>query len=324
MSLVLSVALVTACNIKDDTPRFNQLDRLRVLGVRAEPADLVVGESATLSALVYAPGDPDIHYEWSWCPARSGPEEAFTCAIAEPQLIEIWDALEPGFDLPPYDLGTGETAQVWHVFPEEVAFGICEALMADEGSDRGAVLSCLKGLELSVRLRVVAGDDAVVAIKTVRLQVGKPEPGERNHNPDPSGELQVRRSGDLAEVKPDAPLLFDQTYDLRAGFEPEQAEHFTPDKTRGGTPPEPRRETLIMTWFVTMGTTTMEGDGPKFGEGGRTSFVDGSMQFQDVLENAWQLPFEDPRDEARLYLVLRDERGGMGWVEHRFDVQEAP
>jgi hypothetical protein len=71
-----------------------------------------------------------------------------------------------------------------------------------------------------------------------------------------------------------------------------------------------------------MGTTRVEGEGGggPFEGGDRTSFVDGG-EFKDLLEKPWELPFEDARDEARVYLVLRDERGGMGWVEHRFAVE---
>ena len=75
-----------ACTIRDDSVRENQLESLRVLGIASSPADLSIGETATLSTLVYAPENQPPSYSWSWCPARGGGDEGFACLIDEAEL----------------------------------------------------------------------------------------------------------------------------------------------------------------------------------------------------------------------------------------------
>jgi hypothetical protein len=344
------IAVAGGCNIKDDETEFyNYLDRLRVLAVRAEPPDLVPGESAELSALVFEPDDGEVSYEWSWCPVRGGSSDGFECAIGEKELREFWEDLDTDYELPPYDLGTGETAELFHVFEPETMLALCEAVLADEDVDPLAKLACLMGLEISVWVRVSSGDDEIVALKSVPLLSGKSDKEERNANPDPAGRVVVRRWEDDKKLDEDAPLKADTVYELKAKFDdgtqcgekdPEEgclAETFLPGKLAGLDEPEPRRETLTMTWFVTMGATLVDEPGERLNPEGsgrgrpedeedetrgveRTAFVDG-YEFDDLVKNLWEIPFEPHADEALLYLVLRDERGGVGWAEHRFRVK---
>jgi hypothetical protein len=55
-----------------------------------------------------------------------------------------------------------------------------------------------------------------------------------------------------------------------------------------------------------------------------TTFVDGENELSALGFNGWQLPLSAGPEDATLTLVLRDERGGVGWVEHRFPVTVAP
>jgi hypothetical protein len=52
-----------------------------------------------------------------------------------------------------------------------------------------------------------------------------------------------------------------------------------------------------------------------------TQFIDGEVAFSELLSNGWKLPRTTERSEAVLMLVLRDERGGVGWAEHRFPLE---
>ena len=82
-----------------------------------------------------------------------------------------------------------------------------------------------------------------------------------------------------------------------------------------------------MSWFASDGSfptsdTFGDGDGP-LGLGGgaeRTTFVDGQSEFGELLDNRWRLPDTLNSSEVTLMLVLRDERGGVGWAEHRFAI----
>jgi hypothetical protein len=76
-----------------------------------------------------------------------------------------------------------------------------------------------------------------------------------------------------------------------------------------------------MTWFVTVGELAAP-DGNDDGLGddfARTTFVDGSNNVEDLLENGWKIPLT-AGSSAALHLVLRDERGGTGWTTRSFDV----
>src|SRR5688572_16864023 len=68
--LVLVAGVLLASCGDADGDRYEKLDRLRLLAIRSEPADLAVGETATLSANVYEPAGRELSYEWSWCPSR--------------------------------------------------------------------------------------------------------------------------------------------------------------------------------------------------------------------------------------------------------------
>jgi hypothetical protein len=76
------------------------------------------------------------------------------------------------------------------------------------------------------------------------------------------------------------------------------------------------RERLVLTWFVEAGETRYE----------RTSFVDGSLPFERALRNVWTLPSlaEHEASEARLIVVARDDRGGVGWRMARVGLGAVP
>lgn len=328
----LAIALAGGCSIKDDTESFHYLDSLRVLGVRAEPADLAPGEQATLSALVFEPDDAEVSYAWSWCPVRGGAADGFECAFEEDALRVLWAELGASEALPPFDLGSGPTAEFTHVFTDELVAGLCASLLAEGAAevDPRAILGCLDGLSVSVQLRVRAGGDEVVALRELSL-LGEALPeDERNRNPVLEGPLGIRLfDGPDDDLGADAVLREGAQYALTAPIAPEQAETFLPPKLEGLDEPQPRRESLFLSWFVTAGENRLDmGDGqppdedddrPRQSE--RTTFADGQVDFDYLTGGVWEFPPTVEQDEARLYLVLRDERGGMGWAEYRFAVE---
>ncbi len=334
ISLLLLTAVLNGCRgSKDDGERYNMLERLRVMALRSEPADLEPGESATLSALVYQPEGEPVSYEWSWCPARSGSSDGFECAISEGELRAIWDELDVEVDFPGFGLGTEPTAEFTNVLSLEVAQAICTAWAASQGADESAAFICLMGLEPSVQLIVRTEGEEVVAIKSLALlQGGKPgDAKQRNTNPEVSTSLALALSVTPAGGTGDGPrgvkseedaeqyevveegsaLEGGRRYKVTVSVDEDQAETFLPEKRDGQETPTERKESLFLSWFVTMGSAEK-----------RTSFVDGHTDFKDLLDNHWELPFTPLSTEARLFVVLRDERGGVGWTEHAFDVAE--
>ncbi len=310
-SLALLAAL-SACTIRDDSTRENQLESLRVLGIASSPADLTTGDVASLSALVYEPTGQTPSYQWSWCPARGGADDDFACLISEAELQAAWATLNTGTTLPPYDLGTGETAAVELVFDTSQVFAICELLSVDQPEPELALFACLARLGLSIELRVTTATEEIVALKSIPVVEAD---AERNQNPAiGSGIALVQRGGGV--LQPGDPLRAERVYDLTVDIDLSESETFLPEAQEGQDPPVPQGEALFLSWFVTTGSTHRKGDV-------RTSYFEGG-ELESLVENTWDMDFDITTDTARLFLVLRDERTGISWTEYQFDLLEAP
>jgi hypothetical protein len=315
--LATSVSLASCGDLGSDDDRYEKLDRLRVLAIRSEPAELTVGETATLSANVYEPAGRVPDYEWSWCPSRGNGADAFRCNVSEEDLLRAWTAAGADGSPPSYALGTGSEVPLTHVLTPALVAALCRASEVDE---RIAV-ACFTGFEASIQLTVRSDGDELTAIKAVPLLPSDLPDAERNTNP--ASEFQVtlhdREGNDLVES--DEPLRAGHQYTVVAEVDERTAESFTPSAGPAEPPPGERRETLVMSWFVTLGELAApEGDDDVFGgDFVHTTFVDGSNEFDDLLKNGWKIPLT-AGSTAALHLVLRDERGGVGWTTRRFDV----
>lgn len=309
--VVSLIGSLGGCTIRDDSVRENQLDSLRVLGIASEPADLAVGESADLRALVYAPDSQAISYSWSWCPSRSGGDDGFVCLIDEAELQAAWATLDTGTDLPPYDLGSAETATFDLAFEATQALALCQILTSDAPNPQLALFECLSGLSLTIELRVRTASEEVRALKTIPLVEAD---GERNLNPQIGADISIREESGL-ELPQGDPLRAEEIYTVVAEVPESEIETFTPEAQEGQEPPVARAETLFLSWFVTTGSTHRKGDI-------RTSLFEGG-DIDDFLENVWDMDFDIDTNLAKIFLVLRDERGGISWSEHEFDLVEA-
>lgn len=299
---------LNACTIRDDSVRENQLENLRVLGIASFPADVAPGESAALSALVYAPEGQTVSYQWSWCPSRAGSNEGFACLIDEAELQAAWATLNTGTTLPAYDLGTAETASIELAILPEQAIAVCDILTSDEPDREVALFTCLSGLGLNIELRVTTATEEVLAVKSI--PVVAPD-AERNLNPAIGTEIMVFQQGG-GLLDPGAPLRAEEIYDLVVEVDPNEGDIYTPEPQEGKDPPEPQREGLFLSWFVTTGSTHRKGQV-------RTTFFEGG-DLENFTENTWDMDFEISTDIARLFLVLRDERGGISWTDYSFDL----
>ena len=314
--LAACVTLGGCGDFGDDGERYEKLDRLRVLSVRSEPADLLVGETATLSANVFEPEERDVSYEWSWCPSRGDSTMAFECNISEQDLQRAWQAAGLEEPAPTYELGTDSEAQLTHLLEPALVRALCLAPELDEQLQ----VACFAGLTASVKLTVKTSEAELTALKSVSLLMEETPDAERNTNPISDFDLTLRDLDSDELVESDQPLRAGHRYTVVADVDPGAAETFTPAARPGQPSPEERRETLVMTWFVTVGELIAPDGKDGLGDGHeRTTFVDGSNNVEDLLKNGWQLPLT-AGSSAALHLVLRDERGGVGWTARSFDV----
>ena len=134
-----------------------------------------------------------------------------------------------------------------------------------------------------------------------------------NNNPTISG---VRIAGPGVAPEDAAPLVegepfpvaYDAAYTILLDVDASTSEAFTPEGDERDPDPDPERENLIATWYYEGGAFEEE----------RTAYIDGASDDLEALTtNTWSAP-EERRDRAPgeidLYIVLQDEREGLGWV----------
>ncbi|MGH1341723.1 MAG: hypothetical protein ACRBN8_09245 [Nannocystales bacterium] len=316
------VTVALGCQLKlEPEDSLQQLGpRARVLAIQSDPPDLVLGEAAQVRALVHRPVegrcDPSdiIEYSWSWCPLRDG--DGLECAIDEDTARDVWAAEGGNTEFLAYDLGSDPEPFVEHLISESVGEALCRA---HAGSDGTAMAQCLERVGVSVRLTVRDCGDEDTAIWSLPLTDAA---SNRNSNPDPSGTLSFRVAGGSDALGDGEALLRGENYVATAEFDipiecsasgdedPCQAELVSEDE-------DPRREELTTTWFFTHGSPFLED--VTQGAAGLSTSVNGAA-LPDPRESYVVLENEDHVGAARAYLLVRDERGGVGWATHDYRV----
>jgi hypothetical protein len=311
----LLAPLLFACSGRDFTP-YREIDRLRVLAVRADKPYLSFTETTSITALVVnAAGDPTpIGYEWSWCPLTQGNDRGYACVFTREQIqMEIDAAVGPGvIAVPPFDLGTTATVAFSYALPPEFFQGICDAIRTRDAPEFVTLPPCNGRFPITVRLRATDGVEEVIAVKEVEL-IYDAAVASANQNPRidrivtalelvPSEESEIAADGSTL-------LNRDTHHFVRAKIGEEQAERYVADGAD-------RRENLVLSWFIDAGAGDLERT--------RTSFLEGEIPFDQLLENEWKTPkavdFAGPT--VRMFFVLRDERRGVSWAKRTVALRE--
>jgi hypothetical protein len=268
-----------------------------VLAIQSEPVAPAPGETTELVPLVYLPpGDAVASMSWSWCPFAGAAEDGYPCLITEAELAELGG--QPGSEIPPYDLGTGETASFEHSLDPDLLDAVCEGV-----ADQPQLLDCEGGFPVQLKLTVTSESGAQVdSVRTLRLRFS--EEHEPNLNPWVEGLMAVVED-DEQEIgdEPTVTLPRREETVIRAEVPAEVIESYTGTDEEGE--PEERVEQLILTWFVESGDTESE----------RTAFIDDVEPLEDAVQNEWEPDGVDdyPRDTSQLFVVVRDDRDGVAW-----------
>lgn len=306
---LVTCALLAACE-QSFTP-YHELEGFRVLSIRADQPALREGETTTLEALTFLErGDPaDVRFAWSWCPLRLPSSEGGHCALTEAQVEELLDA-PPGSVS--FDLGDEPTATFAYPGAAAAVRAACDS-QAAASEARPLLVDCEGGLPISIRADITHGEQTIRAQKQLRLVFEDAAP---NQNPS-LGEVSFRRLAKKEAFAPwaegeTATLVLGDDYELSVDVAADAAESFVPAATDVEPNPAARRESLFLTWFITTGSVRYA----------RTWFIDDSTALDRLGENEWSLPKagDEPSDTARLFLVLRDERGGVAWTERRVEL----
>jgi hypothetical protein len=292
----LGAALSTGCGDTGLAQSW-QLDRLRVLGVQAEPAEPRPGDVVRFTSLVYVPkGTSLAGTVWFAC-LPSGSDE-FGCEVdtsvlealqgdlsdltPEEQAELYQQAVEAGFVgfeplLPP----------IW-IAPDDALDGLTEAEQ-EEG------LSAIINITALPEGEDVDETDLELAYKRVPVSLATTP----NHNP-AIDSLDVELGGALVASHA-APFVAKrgETYTLRPTLAVDSLETYTFINNEGET--EEREEQPYFTWYT---------------EGG--SF-DQDFSLYPHVDVDWTAP--DKPFSGVIVTVVRDRRGGMAWASLHAQVE---
>jgi hypothetical protein len=308
---LLAVGLLCAglagCGADFDPPTL--LSKLRLLALRAEPVNPAEGQATTLTPLVYSPSSVTeaLDWSWSWCPLLGQANDGYLCPISYDDASALLAAAGVTAPVPAFELGADPTASLTNPFPPQVLAALCA-----DGFD-GQPVDCANGFPTRVSVRVSQGAATQLGTTVVRLPVT--DGAVSNANPIP-GALSVDLGsgtaalGDLGSVQ--VPRLADNA--LHVALDDSQAETYPGTGPGGGA--VTLRETLLVSWFAELGDF----------HDARTLFIDGVESLADATTDTWKPPpvREDARPTSRLIVVVRDDRGGVGWSSATASLEPTP
>jgi len=254
----------------------SKVSYLRILAIQAETPRLAAGENTAVQALAVTE-DPDrlINLTWEICPFTGPAIEGYPC-LFPPEAPQAWkDALTADGDR--FD------------FTYDAIFAAAVDLLCSQQLPPSIPLpSCTQGYPARVRLTAAAGEEQVVAVKTLYLIPSQPESAvSPNANP---------RLNSL-EPDPEAPIQprVGEDFPIRCEIDDASRETFT-----RADEDQPRREEILLSWFVRNGKLDKD-----------VSFYSDIYGDADEAQNNTLTPAS--AGPATVWCVARDGRGGTDW-----------
>ncbi len=278
-----------------DTPDFAQeweLDRLRLLAVRADPAEPRPGEHVRFTSLVHAPEAAD----WSavWIACVEGDAEGCTLdpdllarlehadTLSQAELLALYAELQAaGF------VGVEPGMTLGWTVPEDALDGLDDAALAE-------------GRTATVTVTLATADEQELTLKSIPVSLA----ATPNHNPD-LGALTIDGNavavGAIVVVDPSS----EYSVEVELAEAPEAYQYVT---SEGVT--EERTESPSYRWYTSGGTLAESDTGlGGFGEG----------EPETSSARTWVSPAE--AGTYLLHAVVLDGRGGMGWQSATLSVR---
>jgi len=306
-ALILAAALAGGCSPGFDP--YNRLTEMRVLALKSDPVAPAPGETTTLSSLIYLPSGEEIaSLRWSWCPFAGNATDGYPCLITEEELAQLGGGSAE--DIPPFDLGDGETAALEHTLDPDLLAAVCR-----NTEDQPVVLDCDGGFPVQIKLtaRTRSGQE-VDTVRALHLRFADDQ--DPNQNPVVEG-LRAVVDGREVEIGPDPTVTLPRREDtvVRAKVPQDAIETYT-GKDEQTDMPEEKVEQLILTWFVESGDT----------KNMRTTFIDGVEPLTDAVENEWNpdAVIDYAPDTSQIVVVVRDDRDGVAWQRGMVALEDSP
>jgi hypothetical protein len=303
-ALCLLLALGLAACTPEDFPTESLVDRLRMLGITARPADLAPGETTQLSALVLDPTRTGATTTF-WISCDPDPFNENRSACTDPAVVNDPSRLGDMNALPAGVRFAGLNATASYSAPR----GLFDVLAADDPRRTLGTVGSLITISVSEEVSPTAPMEELAALfgRVQRREVASlislfrvriSEDPERNQNPEVSALLVDGApwpTGARVMVKPAQDVVFDvEAPD--SSFEP-----FTAITPSG---PEARTERILVSWYSTAGRFSETRTAMR--EAVKTTFTaPGKKAFDPVPE----------RRTGTLWTVLRDTRGALTWRE---------
>jgi hypothetical protein len=288
---LLALALTTSGCGAADLSQTWQLDRLRVLGVQAEPAEIAPGEATALSSLVYVPSGAQLDAQiWFACLPTAADD--FGCSL-DASALDAFAELDPATATPEELAAALEAAQEAGLIgvepflpPRWVApINALDGLSEQEAREG---VSALVNLSAASTGPDAGEEDLELVYKRVPvsrattpnqnpLLIGLAVDGDLRH---PDAEVLVVKPGAEVEIEP---IL-----------SPDTIEEYIYVTTEGEE--EVRTEEPYFTWYA-------EGGG-----------YEQAISLYPDSARAWTAP-ETVGFEGVIVVVVRDRRGGMHWTQ---------
>lgn len=314
-TLAAALLTTTVGGCSEDFAPYSRLEKLRVLALRAEPVNPSFGNATTLDALVYSVDPAPLTFAWSWCPLSGPADTAGTCPVTDEQVQQLGTAVGASEPLPPLVLGTEATQAFKNVLPAAALAAICtNGLMVGQGAQPATLkLDCTGGFPIRFTLVVTQGIVSTTATTVLRLPIV--EGATSNANPKVDNLVVARDSGPVpfaSEPPPVLPRLKNTKVRVSVG-DGESETYMGPDDDNNIVP---LRERLNLSWFAETGD--MKSD--------RTSFLDKANTIADAVVNEWkpQKTADYPKSTAKMIVVIRDNRGGVGWTSGTVTLEPTP
>lgn len=282
---LLFLILSAGCGANQLAQSF-ELDRLRVLGVRAEPAEPQPGDTVQFESLVYAPAGSGVEgVIWFGC-LPTGADD-FGCELND-SLLEDFE------DLDPENMSPAELAELFEqlqaagfigyepdlppswVVPDDALEGLSEA----ESQEGVSAVINLTAIETG------AGDEADTEIAYKRLPISLAN--TPNHNPEVLG---IEVEGTLVPLGGTVQVGVGREITLEPILGEGSIEDYEFTNSDGEV--ETRTEEPYLTWYTENGA------------------FDQAFSLHPYLDVEWT-PVLDS-ESSMVIAVARDRRGGMAW-----------
>ena len=272
--MTIIMLLLTSC-VQEELAQNWQLDRTRILGAQAEPAEATPGELVRFQSLVYSPQDIE-SVIWFACLPDSATD--FGCTV-DPTLLENMQAggepdfnalIEAGF------AGAEPAFPASWTTPEDALEGLTEA-QAHDGLSAFVTLSAIpKGADENTEIEVAYKRFPISSSTTP------------NHNPvvdNLSIDGVVYGEEEIFVAQPG------QTYTITPNFSEEHIETYSFLNREGSY--EDRVEEPYFSWFTDCG------------------IFDQPLSLHPYNEVEWTAPATPVR--GKVITIMRDRRGGIAW-----------